>query len=338
MWISGLCIATVSVSHCVQARRRYKSRHFPRITHTAAIHPPVLLNLSVATPGDSSAEILPMQIPHPSLQASVGLGLRRGLMKDLQAARTGDFDFLEVAPENWIGVGGAHGAALRELAERYPLSCHGLSLSLGGSTPLDVGFLREVRTFLDQHKVPLYSEHLSYCSDDGHLYDLLPLPFTEEAVHHVAARIRQAQDILGRRLAVENVSYYAAPRQDMDEVTFTNAVLREADCDLLLDVNNVYVNSINHGFDPQTFLAAIEPGRVVGMHVAGHFDESDTLKIDTHGASVKPVVWSLLADAYARFGAQPTLLERDFNFPAFSELVAELQTIRRLQIEGGPRG
>lgn len=338
MWISGLCIATVSVSHCVQARRRYKSRHFPRITHTAAIHPPVLLNLSVATPGDSSAEILPMQIPHPSLQASVGLGLRRGLMKDLQAARTGDFDFLEVAPENWIGVGGAHGAALRELAERYPLSCHGLSLSLGGSAPLDVGFLREVRTFLDQHKVPLYSEHLSYCSDDGHLYDLLPLPFTEEAVHHVAARIRQAQDILGRRLAVENVSYYAAPRQDMDEVTFTNAVLREADCDLLLDVNNVYVNSINHGFDPQTFLAAIEPGRVVGMHVAGHFDESDTLKIDTHGASVKPVVWSLLADAYARFGAQPTLLERDFNFPAFSELVAELQTIRRLQIEGGPRG
>lgn len=279
-----------------------------------------------------------MQTPHPTLQASVGLGLRRGLMKDLQAARTGDFDFLEVAPENWIGVGGAHGAALRELAERYPLSCHGLSLSLGGSAPLDVGFLREVRTFLDQHRVPLYSEHLSYCSDDGHLYDLLPLPFTEEAVHHVAARIRQAQDILGRRLAVENVSYYAAPRQDMDEVTFTNAVLGEADCDLLLDVNNVYVNSINHGFDPQTFLAAIEPGRVVGLHVAGHFDESDTLKIDTHGASVKPVVWSLLADAYGRLGAQPTLLERDFNFPAFSELVAELQTIRRLQIEGGPRG
>ncbi|QJP95066.1 HvfB family MNIO-type RiPP peptide maturase [Pseudomonas fluorescens] len=279
-----------------------------------------------------------MQTPHPTLQASVGLGLRRGLMKDLQAARIGDFDFLEVAPENWIGVGGAHGAALCELAERYPLSCHGLSLSLGGSAPLDVDFLREVRVFLDHYNVPLYSEHLSYCSDDGHLYDLLPLPFTEEAVHHVAARIRQAQDILGRRLAVENVSYYAAPRQDMDEVTFTNAVLREADCDLLLDVNNVYVNSINHGFDPQTFLVGIESGRVVGMHVAGHFDESDTLKIDTHGASVKPVVWSLLADAYARFGAQPTLLERDFNFPAFSELVAELQTIRRLQNQGGQRG
>ena len=279
-----------------------------------------------------------MQTPPSSRQPAVGLGLRRALLQDLLAARTGDFDFLEVAPENWIGVGGAHGAALRELAERYPLSCHGLSLSLGGSAPLDTGFLQEVRVFLDHHQVRHYSEHLSYCSDDGHLYDLLPLPFTEEAVRHVAARIRQSQDILGRRLSVENVSYYAAPRQDMDEVTFTNSVLREADCDLLLDVNNVYVNSINHGFDPQEFLARIEPGRVVGMHVAGHFDQSDTLKIDTHGASVKPQVWSLLAEAYARFGARPTLLERDFNFPAFSELVAELQTIRRLQGEGVPRG
>ena len=279
-----------------------------------------------------------MHSPKPPAKNRVGLGLRRGLMKDWQAAPAGDFDFLELAPENWIGVGGAQGAALRALAEKFALSCHGLSLSLGGPAPLDVAFLREVRVFLELYNVPLYSEHLSYCSDDGHLYDLLPLPFTEEAVHHVAARIRQAQDILGRRLAVENVSYYAAPRQDMDEVTFTNAVLREADCDLLLDVNNVYVNSINHGFDPQAFLLGIDPGRVVGMHVAGHFDESDTLKIDTHGASVKPAVWSLLAQAYARFGAQPTLLERDFNFPVFAELVAELHIIRRLQAAGVNRG
>ncbi|MES2820919.1 MAG: DUF692 domain-containing protein [Pseudomonadota bacterium] len=266
-------------------------------------------------------------------RASVGLGLRRALVNDLRAAPAGDFDFLEVAPENWIGIGGAHGAALQALAERYPLSCHGLSLSLGGSAPLDVAFLREVRLFLDRFKVPLYSEHLSYCSDEGHLYDLLPLPFTEEAVHHVAARIRQSQDVLGRRLAVENVSYYAAPRQDMDELTFTNAVLREADCDLLLDVNNVYVNAVNHRFDPQVFLAGIEPGRVVAMHVAGHYDQADDLIIDSHGAPVKPVVWSLLAQAYGRFGARPTLLERDFNFPAFEVLVAELTTIRQLQGE-----
>ncbi|MGX9864487.1 HvfB family MNIO-type RiPP peptide maturase [Pseudomonas moraviensis] len=269
--------------------------------------------------------------PQPPREATVGLGLRRALLKTLRDAPVGDFDFLEVAPENWIGIGGAHGDALQSLAERYPLSCHGLSLSLGGSAPLDESFLEQVRGFLDRYHVPFYSEHLSYCSDDGHLYDLLPLPFTEEAVQHVAARIRRAQDILGRRLAVENVSYYAAAHQDMDELTFTNAVLREADCDLLLDVNNVYVNSVNHRFDPTVFLAGVEPERVVAMHVAGHYDEADELIIDTHGASVKPAVWSLLEQAYGLFGVKPTLLERDFNFPSYDELVAELNTIRRLQ-------
>ncbi|MBW0236042.1 DUF692 domain-containing protein [Pseudomonas sp. D1HM] len=273
----------------------------------------------------------------PSVPAGAGLGLRRALLNMLRDAPSGDFDFLEVAPENWIGIGGAHGDALQSLAERYPLSCHGLSLSLGGSAALDTDFLQQIRGFLDRFNVPFYSEHLSYCSDDGHLYDLLPLPFTEEAVFHVAARIRCAQDILGRRLAVENVSYYAAAHQDMDELAFTNAVLREADCDLLLDVNNVYVNSVNHGFDPKAFLAGVEPGRVIAMHVAGHYDEADDLIIDSHGAAVKPVVWSLLAQAYGLFGTKPTLLERDFNFPPYAALVAELDTIRRLQDEANAR-
>jgi len=273
----------------------------------------------------------------PSVPAGAGLGLRRALLNMLRDAPSGDFDFLEVAPENWIGIGGAHGDALQSLAERYPLSCHGLSLSLGGSAALDTDFLQQIRGFLDRFNVPVYSEHLSYCSDDGHLYDLLPLPFTEEAVLHVAARIRCAQDILGRRLAVENVSYYAAAHQDMDELAFTNAVLREADCDLLLDVNNVYVNSVNHGFDPKAFLAGVEPGRVIAMHVAGHYDEADDLIIDSHGAAVKPVVWSLLAQAYGLFGTKPTLLERDFNFPPYAALVAELDTIRRLQDEANAR-
>lgn len=277
-----------------------------------------------------------VQVTPSITRPSVGLGLRRALLDELRKAPAGDFDFLEVAPENWIGIGGAHGAALHGLAERYPLSCHGLSLSLGGPAPLDLAFLAQVRDFLERFNVPMYSEHLSYCGDEGHLYDLLPLPFTEEAVHHVAARIRQAQDVLGRRLAVENVSYYAAPQQDMTELEFTRAVLHEADCDLLLDVNNVYVNSVNHGFDPQAFLAGLAPERVVGMHVAGHYDESDTLKIDSHGAPVKPLVWALLAQAYARFGVQPTLLERDFNFPPYAVLVAELQTIRRLQDQAEP--
>jgi len=264
-------------------------------------------------------------------RALAGLGLRRALLQDLHAAADGDFDFLELAPENWLGVGGAHGKALRRLAERHSIYCHGLSLSLGGTAPLDEALLRDVRTFMGDHHIAVYSEHLSYCTDAAHLYDLLPLPFTEEAVHHVAGRIGRAQDILQTRIAVENVSYYAKPRQDMDEATFVNAVLQEADCDLLLDVNNVYVNAINHQFDAIDYLDRIMPDRVVGYHVAGHYDEADDLKIDTHGAPVKFAVWSLLARAYECFGVQPTLLERDFNFPPYAELIAELNVIRDLQ-------
>jgi uncharacterized protein (UPF0276 family) len=272
---------------------------------------------------------------------SVGLGLRRALLGPLQNAAPGDFDFLECAPENWIGVGGKLGEALDELSARHAMSCHGLSLSLGGFAPLDETFLARVRRFLDRHHVTLYSEHLSYCSDDGHLYDLLPLPFTEEAVHHVAARIRQTQDIVGRRIAVENVSYYATMPVDpgqhaLNEATFINAVLEEADCGLLLDVNNVYVNAINHRYDPRGFLAAMPAGRIACFHVAGHYDESDDLKVDTHGAPVKDAVWSLLGEAYRRFGARPTLLERDFNIPPYAELLGEMDTVRRVMREHAP--
>ncbi|CDF84405.1 UPF0276 protein PSEEN3355 [Pseudomonas knackmussii B13] len=260
-----------------------------------------------------------------------GLGLRRALLPELLAADAGAVDFLECAPDNWIGVGGAFGKQLAALAERFPLSCHGLSLSLGGPAPLDLELLRRTREFLDQHRVPLFSEHLSYCSDDGQLYDLLPLPFTDEAVHHVAARIRQAQDVLGRRIAVENISYYAAPYQALSEIDFLRAVLEEADCDLLLDVNNLYVNAINHGYDAHAYLAELPAERVVSMHVAGHYDEAPDLKIDTHGATVKGDVWALLEQAYQRFGALPTLLERDFNFPPLAELLVEVEAIRERQ-------
>lgn len=267
----------------------------------------------------------------PLANAAAGLGLRRALLDDLRAAPAGSFDFLECAPDNWIGVGGRHGEALAELAARHPVTCHGLSLSLGGVEPLDDTFLARTRRFLDQHDVRLYSEHLSYCADDGHLYDLMPIPFTEEAVHHVAARIRQAQDALGRRIAVENVSYYAAPFQAMDEVDFVNAVLAEADCDLLLDVNNIHVNAINHGYDAGDFLARMPSARIASYHIAGHYDEADDLKVDTHGAPVKDDVWSLLAAAYRRHGVRPTLLERDFNFPPMAELLDEVQRIRAAQ-------
>jgi uncharacterized protein (UPF0276 family) len=193
-----------------------------------------------------------------------------------------------------------------------------------------------VRRFLDQHEVALYSEHLSYCSDDGQLYDLLPLPFTDEAVHHVAARIRRVQDLLGRRIAVENISYYAAPYQALREIDFVNAVLAEADCGLLLDVNNVYVNSINHGYDPHAYIAAMPTARIASYHVAGHYDETADLKIDTHGAAVKDGVWDLLHEAYRRHGVRPTLLERDFNFPPLDVLSAEVQRIRDLQRDAMP--
>jgi len=279
-----------------------------------------------------------MHAPSPRLAASsAGLGLRRGLLSALQAAPASAFDFLECAPENWIGVGGRLGAAFEALAERHPITCHGLSLSLGGPMPLDETFVVRVGRFLERHRVALYSEHLSWCSDDGQLYDLLPLPFTEEAVEHVSARIRRVQDLLGRRIAIENVSYYAAlPRassQALDEAGFVGAVLERADCDLLLDVNNIHVNAVNHGYDALAYLRRMPTSRIACYHVAGHHDQAADLKVDTHGAPVIPDVWSLLAEAYRVHGVRPTLLERDFNFPPLAELLGEIDAIRRLQRE-----
>jgi uncharacterized protein len=260
-----------------------------------------------------------------------GLGLRRALLGPLRDNPDAPIDFFEVAPENWINVGGRLGKTFRSFTERYPFICHGLSLSLGGPSPLDETLLHKIRRLLDEHGVRCYSEHLSFCSDDGHLYDLMPIPFTEEAIEWVVPRIRRAQDILGRRIAVENVSSYATPGQEISEIEFTNAVLEGADCDLLLDVNNVYVNSVNHRYDAAKFIEAMPVGRVAYIHIAGHYNEAPDLIVDSHGAAVIDPVWSLLDLAYARFGALPTLLERDFNIPALSELVGELDHIRAVQ-------
>lgn len=242
-----------------------------------------------------------------------------------------DVDFFEVAPENWIGVGGLYGRRLRELTGRYPFVNHGLSLSIGGPDPLDREFLVRLRRFLDEHRALHYSEHLSYCSDDGHLYDLMPIPFTAAAVRRVADRIGEVQDALGRRIAVENVSYYAAPGAEMSELEFLTAVLERADCDLMLDVNNIYVNAINHGYDARGFLAAVPAQRVVYMHVAGHYVEAEDLRVDTHGTEVCDPVWDLLAAAYRHCGVKPTVLERDFNIPPLELLMREVDTIRRVQ-------
>ena len=260
-----------------------------------------------------------------------GLGLRRALLKPLENQSPEQISFMEVAPENWIGVGGRLGKRFRAFTERYAFVCHGLSLSIGAPEPLDVEFVKQVRTFLDQHGIRFYTEHLSYCSDHGHLYDLMPIPFTSDAVRHVADRIRQVQDILERPFAIENVSYYAAPGQEMTEIEFIGAVLEEADCGLLLDVNNIYVNSINHCYDAEEFLNALPASRVVYFHVAGHYVEAEDLRVDTHGADVIDPVWQLLDKAYAHCGVVPTLLERDFNIPPLAELMDEMDIIIQLQ-------
>lgn len=263
-----------------------------------------------------------------------GLGFRRELLSALKTYVPEAIHFFEIAPENWIDMGGAYGRDLRGFTERYPFVLHGLSLSLGGPTPLDEMLLHKTRQFMDQHGISLYTEHLSYCSDDGHLYDLLPIPFTAEAVNYVAARIRRTQDILERRIAIENASFYTAtPIAEMDENTFIRAILAEADCDLHLDVNNVYVNSVNHCYDPLEFIRALPTERIVYMHIAGHYNEADDLIVDTHGADVIDPVWALLDETYRIHGVAPTLLERDFNFPPFAELIAEVEHITQIQAQ-----
>ncbi len=262
-----------------------------------------------------------------------GLGLRRPLADKLMADPPTDVDFMEIAPENWIHVGGALGKKLRFFTERYPFLVHGLSLSIGSPAPLDEQLVRDIKDFMAEHNIRMYSEHLSYCGDDGHLYDLMPMPFTDDAVRYVAARVRRVQDILEQRMALENVSYYAPSDSSMTEKEFLLAVLEEADCDLMLDINNIVVNSINHKYDANDFLRDMPAERIRYFHLAGHYVESEDLRIDTHGSAVDAAAWQLLADAYQQFGPVPTLLERDFNFPPMEELLDEVRAIKKLQLD-----
>ncbi len=260
-----------------------------------------------------------------------GLGLRRPLAAKLKNVPQGAIDFMEIAPENWIHVGGAMGKTLRYFTERYPFLIHGLSLSIGSPAPLDEQLVRDIKDFMALHNIRMYSEHLSYCGDDGHLYDLMPIPFSSDAVQYVAARVRRVQDILEQRIALENVSYYTPTDSSMSEQEFLLAVLDEADCDLMLDINNIVVNSINHGYDAYDFLRKMPADRLRYMHLAGHYVEAPDLRIDTHGSAVDEQAWNLLAAAYQQFGPVPTLLERDFNFPPMEDLLNEVRRIRELQ-------
>ncbi len=260
-----------------------------------------------------------------------GLGLRRPLLNQLLETTPKAVGFYEIAPENWITIGGKYGKSLRAMTERFDFICHGLSLSLGSTDSLDEDFILDVKQFMAEHQIKLYSEHLSYCSQQGHLYDLMPIPFTSEAVTHVANRIKRVQDILEQKIALENVSYYAAPGQEMAEIDFFNAVIEEAGCDVLLDINNIYVNSINHHYNAEAFLSAIPSDRIAYAHIAGHYTEADDFLIDTHGADIIDPVWALLDKAYELYGVFPTLLERDFNIPPITELLKEVNTIKSMQ-------
>ncbi|WP_062065148.1 HvfB family MNIO-type RiPP peptide maturase [Cellvibrio sp. OA-2007] len=270
-------------------------------------------------------------VDYTAAVSGAGLGLRRTLLNTFEQSTPADIHFMEVAPENWINIGGRLGKKFRAYTERFPFVCHGLSLSIGSPAPLNTELLLAIKQLMREHGIRYYSEHLSYCSDQGQLYDLLPIPFTEEAVDYVAERIQRAQDILGQRIAMENSSYYCAPQQEMSESEFINAVIKKADCALLLDVNNIYVNSINHQYDPYDFLASLPGERTAYIHIAGHYKEAEDLRVDTHGAPVISPVWQLLEKSYELFGVKPTLLERDFNIPPLPELMDELGEVKQRQ-------
>ncbi|MEM7543724.1 MAG: DUF692 domain-containing protein [Pseudomonadota bacterium] len=259
-----------------------------------------------------------------------GLGLRRAHLSPLRDQLPAPISFLEVAPENWLSVGGRLRDAFEDVCARTTLVCHGLNLNLGGQDPIDFEFLARIRSFLDKYRVAVYGDHLSFCAHQGQLYELLPLPFTEETVGHVVQRVIQVQDFLQRQITIENASYYLKLPGDLSEAEFLNAILDEADCALLLDINNVYVNSQNHSYDALAFLQTIDPDRIAYAHIAGH-TPTDSIIIDTHGAPVAGAVWELLADAYRLMGEFPTLLERDEDIPSLSDLVIELERIASMQ-------
>jgi uncharacterized protein len=265
------------------------------------------------------------------MTTGVGIGYRRELNGALLEEKTLTPQFVEFAPENWMGTGGFWGHAVQQVCERYPVLCHGLSLSLGSPEPLDWAFLEQLKSFLDRASVEVFSEHLSYSKcDNAHLYDLLPLPFREDVVKHVAARIRQVQEFLERRIAIENISYYTPVAPEMDEATFIRSVVEEADCALLLDVNNVYVNAHNHRYDARTFLGALPLERVVYIHMAGHEDVAEDLKIDTHGEPICEEVYDLFEWTVERLDPVPVLLERDHKIPDPQELQRELDRLQAI--------
>lgn len=264
----------------------------------------------------------------------IGLGLRHDLANEMFERKPEEIDWVEIHPENYVARGGSFAVNLDKALDQWAILPHGLSLCFGTTTSYDPAYLKQLRGLLDKIDAPFYSDHLCFAGIDGsYLHDLLPLPFNAESVRTVADRISELQDAIGRPVAIENISYYAEPLRPTEgwsEPDFLLEVLEGADCKLLLDVNNIYVNSLNHGFDPRPYIDRIPGERVVQMHVAGHMTRKDGQIIDTHGEAVCEGVYELLEYTLERIGPVPVLLERDGNFPPLDELLAELRRLHTI--------
>ncbi len=265
------------------------------------------------------------------MKGKVGIGLRRDIADEILESNALSPDFLEIVPENWMGIGGHWNRIRKTAVAKYPITCHGLSLSIGSAEELDWDFIRDLKFFLDENNVRIFSEHLSYTkSQNAHLYDLLPIPFRKDAVDHVVDRIRRVQDILKRPLAIENVSYYTPVAAEMTEIEFISEIVEKSDCKLLLDVNNVYVNAFNHKYDAQEYIGKLPLDKVLYIHMAGHEQIEPDLIIDTHGQPIIDPVYDLFEWTIQRMDPVPVLLERDYNFDELDQLQSELIHLRSI--------
>ena len=259
-----------------------------------------------------------------------GLGLRTSFIEEVF-----EYEYkprwFEVAPENWIGKGGYLKKLFEKVRENFPVVCHGLSLSIGSPESVNTDFLKELKDFLDFYEIEVYSEHISFSSvENKNLYDLFPLPFTKKFADFVADKVSYVQDYLKRQLILENISYYEVIYKEIDEVEFIKRIIEKSGAKVLLDINNVYVNSVNHGYSPQEYISFFSSDEVAYLHIAGHERLSDNLIIDTHGAPVIQEVYELLKFSLGHLGKKPVLLERDNNIPPYSELLEEYKTVEAI--------
>nr|WP_181375130.1 DUF692 domain-containing protein [Pectobacterium carotovorum]ALG88622.1 Hypothetical protein [Pectobacterium carotovorum] len=260
---------------------------------------------------------------------SVGIGLRSEHISNLfQQPVRQDIDFFEIVPDNWMNIGGAKKEYLVDIAQRYPLIAHSLSLSIGDTLPLNEQYIKDIRKFLDEYHIDIYSDHLCFSRDQqGYFYDLLPVPRFADVLPYLTERVHRVQDLLGRQLVLENVSSYHGYTGEMPEADFWGELLHLSGCGMLLDINNVFVNASNHHFDALEYIRSIPTASVVYYHIAGHLDQGE-FKLDTHGMPVIEDVLELAKKAFYIHGTRPLLLERDNNVPLLDVLCEELTNIK----------